>query len=343
MIGTRRTKAGKKRYWVRVDLPGGRQDWRGTFDTLAEARHEEAVARTERRARARMNCDRFARFWLEGYRERVKASSHDTAAGALAKFTEDFRGIPLHRLDRIAAERWARENRWRVPAVTTMLNAAVEAELIRKNPFSGLTRKGEGRRHTAPLDEAELHQFAAAALRVHGRYGQMMSSLILFLAHTGLRVGEAFALEWGDIDFEAMRVRVERRVYRGELDLPKPNRTHRAVLTPAARDALLPLSRTGSLVFTAKRGGRLSQSALAWYWAPVAAAAGRRITPHELRHFAAHHLYVRLGLPARVVGAQLGHKGPKLVTDLYGHGDVGALEEIDRAFADNVVELRRAR
>jgi hypothetical protein len=31
-----------------------------------------------------------------------------------------------------------------------------------------------------------------------------------------------------------------------------------------------------------------------------------------------------------------------MIEDLYGHGDVGALEEIDRAIGDNVGPLRRA-
>lgn len=67
------------------------------------------------------------------------------------------------------------------------------------------------------------------------------------------------------------------------------------------------------------------------------------MAPHELKHFAGHYLYVILGLPDRVVAEQLGHRdGGKLVRELYGHGDVGALEEIDRAFASNVIPLRRA-
>jgi hypothetical protein len=41
------------------------------------------------------------------------------------------------------------------------------------------------------------------------------------------QAGELFALEWGDIDFEAMRVDVKRRVYKGRLDLPKSNRPRR--------------------------------------------------------------------------------------------------------------------
>jgi integrase len=81
-------------------------------------------------------------------------------------------------------------------------------------------------------------------------------------------------------------------------------------------------------------------------WAPVVAAAfpdGRKVDLYELRHFCAHHLYVTQGLPARVVAVQLGHNdGGRLVERLYGHGDVGALEEIDRAFS-RVVSIESAR
>jgi hypothetical protein len=32
---------------------------------------------------------------------------------------------------------------------------------------------------------------------------------------------------------------------------------------------------------------------------------------------------------------------PASLLEVYGHGDIGALEEVDRAFAGNVVQLRR--
>lgn len=339
MILKRRTSTGKIRYGVRINRAGGRQEWIGTYATLGEARHHEAKARAAERSPQRMTCDRFADFWLEGYAERVKQSSYDTAAGALRGFAEDFRGVQIDRIDRIQAERWARKNRWRVPMVVTLINAAVEADLLTRNPFAGLSHKGEGRRRTAPLTVAELDDLANAALRAHGAYGQRMRSLILFLAYSGMRPGEVFALEWPDLDFKRMRIRVERRLYKGTVDLPKSNRARLIVLTPPARDALLGVPRDGDLVFTAKRGGRLSQSTLSGYWSTATAAAGRpQMAPYELRHFAAHHLYVTMGLPARVVAAQLGHDGPKLIEQLYGHGDVGALDEIDRAF-DNVISL----
>jgi integrase len=343
VIIKRRTKAGKLRYGVRVDRPGGKQEWVGTFATLGEARREQAKALAEMRSPTRMTCDRYAEFWLEGYAERVKGSSYDTAASALRGFMDDYRGVQLARVDRIGAEKWARKNRWRVPMVVTLFNAAVEAELVNRNPFAGLSHKGQGRKRIVPLTVAELDALAEAGRQALGDYGTTMRALILFLAYSGMRPGEVFGLEWTDIDFKRMRISVERRVYRGSLDLPKSNRPRLIVLTPPARDALLALPKDRRLVFTAKRGGRLSQSALSGYWATTIAKADRPgMTPYELRHFAAHHLYVTMGLPARVAAAQLGHDGPKLIEQLYGHGDVGALEEIDAAF-ENVIPIKSAR
>lgn len=338
MIVKRKTKAGKVRYGVRVDRPGRKQEWIGTFATLGEARKAQARAQLRRPA-GRQSVDRFVAHYLEGYAARVKDSSFDAAASALSKFATDWRGIPLGRISRIEAEKWAADNRWRVPAVIACMNAAIEAELIDHNPFRGLAIRGEGRRRNRPLSVAEVDAMMAAA----GRESDEIRALVAFLAYTGVRVGEAFALEWTDIDFQAMRVRIERRVYRGSLDLPKSNKSRVISLTPPARDALLPIRGRDGLVFTGKQGRRLSQTSFAWYWKSIAAPVTRKVTPHELRHFAGHYLHVTLGLPDRVVAAQLGHDdGGKLVRELYGHGEVGALEAIDEAF-DNVVPIEKRR
>lgn len=334
VILKRKTRAGKTRYGVRIDR-NGRQEWVGTFDKLSDARHAESQARNAQ-APTRVTCDEFAAHWLEGYRERVKESSYDAAVSSLRKFTEDFRGIPLGKVTRFEAEKWARANRWRMPMVVTLMNAAVDLELIEKNRFAGMSRKGEGRRRNVPLSVDEVNELATTGKRLHG---ETFRSLILFLAYSGLRVGEAFALEWGDIRFNDRRIDVRRRVYKGRLDLPKSNKTREASLLPEARDALLRLDRSTEWVFQTKQGQRFSQPNMAWYWQGIQATFPRKITPHELRHFAAHHLYVTVGLRSRIVAAQLGHDGPELVEKLYGHGDHGALDELDRAF-DKPTPLR---
>ncbi|HLL86946.1 MAG TPA: tyrosine-type recombinase/integrase, partial [Thermoleophilaceae bacterium] len=162
-------------------------------------------------------------------------------------------------------------------------------------------------------------------------------------AGTGVRPGEAYPLEWKDVDLERRRVWVRRNVYRGRINTPKSSKAREIVLPPMARDALVALPRVSDLVFTAKRGGMLSQPLMTGYFSPACALFGRNVHRHELRHFTGHYLYVTLDLPARVVAAQLGHSSPRLVEELYGHFKVGALEEIDRAFKAKVTPIRALR
>src|SRR5262249_33200771 len=60
-----------------------------------------------------------------------------------------------------------------------------------------------------------------------------------FLAHTGLRIGEAVALTWANIDLGKQRVGVRRRLYRGRFDAPKSKQGRRDVpLSPGLAPAL---------------------------------------------------------------------------------------------------------
>jgi integrase len=212
-----------------------------------------------------------------------------TMRSQLKQFTRDFgdRDLVDDAITRREAIEWAQEHRWCVPAVVTLLNRAKADEEINRNTFAGLSRKGRGRKDKVPLSRSELEQMAGLALRLHGDYGPMVKALILLAAYTGMRPGELFALEWSDIDFEAMRIHVHRRVYKGRTALPKNNRVRMIVLTPEARAVLAGLERDGDLVFRAKRGGRMSQSMLTILWRPIAAAFGRRPDRNGRREFVA--------------------------------------------------------
>jgi hypothetical protein len=60
------------------------------------------------------------------------------------------------------------------------------------------------------------------------------------------------------------------------------------------------------------------------------------------KHYAVHYLHATLGLPPRVIAEQMGWTLASVVKLLavYGHGDLGALEEIDKAFQSKVTPLR---
>jgi integrase len=335
MIRKKRTKSGKLRYSPRVHVGGGRYQMLGTFDTEREAKEAEAKWTLKQGGGGNQRGGQFADFYLAGYAARVKASTFGTAETAIKRWREQFETRRIVTIDPTEAEQWARENGWAVPPVVTMLNDAVRKGIIERNPFKGLSKKGPGRRYLKPLTVEQVEQLATVAERHHG-----LGAFIRFTAYSGMRVGEVCGLEWGDVDFDRMRIMVRRRVYKGEVDLPKSGRRREIRLFPEARDALLTIRRQGDRVFHGKRGGDLTASTIAYYWQAITAVFGP-VDPHELRHFAGHHLYVTMDLPSRVVGAQLGDT-PRMIEDLYGHGDVGAIEEIDRALGENVVPLRRA-
>lgn len=339
MIRRTKTKTMGIRYAARVHVGNGKYEVIGTYGTKAKAKQIEAGWLLRNKHRERKKGGELADFYLEGYAERVKASSLVHAQSAVKCWRKEFGSRTLTSIDPTEAEEWARENRWAVPPIVTMMNYAVKKEWIDRNPFAGLSKKGPGRKHTAPLAVADVDRLALVAGQAHGDF---LRAFVLFTAYTGMRVGEVFALQWSDVDFKRNRVMVRRRLYRSDLDLPKSNKVREVVLLPEARDALLSLDRSTDWVFQGKRGNRMSQSSLTYYWQKTETAFGRRVTPHELRHFCGHHLYVTMSFQARVVAAQLGHSSPRLVEDLYGHGDVGALEEIEAGYGANVLPFRRA-
>jgi integrase len=339
---------GTKTYGVRVNRGGEKGfEWVGTFPTLRAARKAEGDALanpTSAPTGAEVSCGEWADRFLARYERERKDSSTDTARSALRRFRADFGDRPLAGLTRIEAMDWAeRVPPSKVPIVVTLFNAAVDAELVERNPFRGLSHRSRsrGRSDEHPPTEEELARLLDAC-SVHGWYAPQMRALILFAAYSGMRPGELFALEWADIDFDAMRIDVRRRLYRGRVDMPKSNRPRRIALTPPARDALLGLPRDRQLVFAAKRGGRLSQPVLSGYWSQVLARAGLEFDFYlATKHYCVHYMHATLGLEPRVIAEQMGWTlaGVLKLLAIYGHGDVGALEEIDRAFGRKVARL----
>src|SRR5439155_16499952 len=164
---------------------------------------------------------------------------------------------------------------------------------------------GQQEQQRKALTEQELRAFLGA-LPAEWRL------FFAFLAHTGLRIGEAIALTWADLDLGKRRVHVHRRLYRGRFDTPKSHYGRRTVPIsqaiaqqlwrqrgPAAEETPLFPSKIGSHLDPAKLFSRVLK--------PAAKNAG---VPwmgfHTLRHTCATLLF-RHGLNAKQVQAWLGH------------------------------------
>jgi integrase len=351
----------KKRWVGRIYLgreQSGKQKfmWIGRFPTRRE--RDDAVA--EARVALRLGgsptlptCDAYVDRYLVEYERTRKDSSYVTQRERLRRFRSDFAGRSLD-VSRAEAKDWvAGEGRWAakgpaparcVPPVVTLYNHAIDEDdlPLERNPFRGLGRRTRGRADQAPPTEDEFSRLLAGCSAL-GEYAQTMRALVLFATFTLMRPGELFPLEWADVDFERMRIRKARRVYRGHLAEPKTGPVTIA-LTPPARDAIIGLVREHPLIFVSKTGRRLSQPVLSGYWSQVLAASGLDFAfYHATKHYGVHYLWTQLGLSRRAIAAQAGWSLATVekMLAIYGHGEVGALEEVDEAFRGaNVVPFR---
>lgn len=208
--------------------------------------------------------------------------------------------------------------------LSSVLQAAVERGHIAANPARGTKLPADAAEHEMEVltrDEwARLHN----AIPAHWR------PLTGFLLVVGCRIGEATAVQVGDLDLEAGTVRLRRAWKKGDRDsrylgATKTRRGLRTVVMgPGLAAALRPLVEgkpADALVFTAPRGGRvLAQHYRNRVWVRALADAGitKRVTPHGLRHTSASWLLME-GVAPQVVQHRLGHESLATTSKVYAH------------------------
>lgn len=185
--------------------------------------------------------------------------------------------------------------------------------------------------------------------------------LVLFLAYTGLRWGEATALRVRHVDALRRRVKVEENavLVSTEVHVGTP-KTHRSRSVPYPEFLSLPLARLAegkgreALLFgDGSQHVRLPASRNGWFTLAVRAAQAAdpsfpRVTPHDLRHTAAS-LAVQSGAHVKAVQRMLGHASAAMTLDVYADlfdddldAVAAALDQAKRA-ADVVTPLSRER
>jgi integrase len=252
--------------------------------------------------------------------------------------------------------------------VKALLADALEEDLIRSNPSAGVRittteapttfdEDDEDAEHVKAFSEEELASFLATLSVDPLEKGWAAWRLFFeFLAHTGLRIGEAVALTWGDVDLGERQVRVRRRLYRGRLDRPKSKYGRRKVRISEglARqlwtlrgtkpdDALVFASTTGSYLDASNVMARVLKPAAVeaglGEWVPYRDGRGKEkrraeswVGFHTFRHSCATLLFTKGQWNAKQVQIQLGHHSPAFTLATYVHLLPGDLP--DPAFLD---------
>jgi len=151
--------------------------------------------------------------------------------------------------------------------------------------------------------------------------------LVLFLADTGSRIGEAIALRWRDIDLGQRTAWIRRSFSNGKYLGPTKTGEEREIelssrLVETLKVEAPQVFGDETLVFPSREGTLLDPNNFRdrVFRRVVRQAFGphRHFTPHGLRHtFASLHL--ARGTPIKWIQSRGGWASAKLVLDLYGH------------------------
>ncbi len=228
-----------------------------------------------------------------------------------------------------------------------VLGYAVRTGKIAANPAVGVPLPRYTPAEHIYLDNLQVEALADAC----GPY----RALILFLGYTGVRWGEATAVQIKHVDLKLRRVRIAQAwgYEKGTLYLESStkNHTRRSVPIPAflvkELEAVISDRKPDDYLFTAPKGGTLMiRNFMRRHFAAAVVAAGLEglgVTLHKLRHTAAS-LAIASGADVKVVQTMLGHKTATLTLDTYGHLWPDRLDEVsDRLDVQRSKALDKAR
>jgi integrase len=294
-----------------------------------------------------------ARQLIEGGRQRVGLSPAAEAEvrWALGHLNEHFERAPIDAITIADVDRYrlAKVKEGKLSAnsinktlttLSSILERAVEYELIERNPAKGRLRRLAAVRPARPwLDRADHIQAlleGAAQLDREAmlRRGQRRA-LLATLVFAGLRLGEALALRWADVDLTAGTIHIR--------DAKTHAGVRRVDLLPVLHGELhaykASLQDPADAPLFATRGGRplnpsnvrqrifapATQHAEATLRQKDLAPLPAELTPHSLRRTFASLLFA-LGEPPPYVMSQMGHTTPALTLAIYAR----AMQKRDR-------------
>lgn len=206
-----------------------------------------------------------------------------------------------------------------VKVVRRLFAAAGDDRLIPSSPCAKLRSPQDAR---PPMVVPTVDEINALAGAVPERY----RALVVLLAGSGLRIGEALGLDVGHVDLLRRTVRVERQRHRdGSLGPTKTASSARIVpLGQVVIDELAAhLARYADVevnkpLFTNELGEPLTYGSRQATWNRTRTRLGLDLDTHDLRHFTASAL-IGGGASVKQVQAVLGHSTAAQTLTVYSH------------------------
>jgi len=175
--------------------------------------------------------------------------------------------------------------------------------------------------------------------------------LFLTMFRSGLRLGEALALRWSDVDWHGRLFLISKSYRRQKFSGTKTGKTRRVDMSNQVVEALKNLREKGNtlskrealasgwndvdgIIFHNGKGQPRGQNSVRYIYKQVLRKAGlRKIRSHDSRHSYASQL-LSDGVSPVYVKDQLGHHSIQITVDIYGHwipsGNQDAVNRLDQ-------------
>lgn len=227
------------------------------------------------------------------------------------------------------------------------LNAAVENEILDRNRLRSISIPKSTKKENF-LNEDELHKLIETAKNTENI---TTYTLIVLLAYSGMRVGEALGLTEEDLFFDKSFVAINRTRDGRGVHTPKTTRSIRKIkLDPIVMKQLKKyllwvkkeklqygmIHRPTDFLFCSYQTmGPLSPNSTSYLFKRVCERAGiKHISPHGLRHTHAT-LLLKDGKQVISVAKRLGNT-PDMVSNVYGHVLDSMEDDLVDSFSDNL-------
>lgn len=363
MIRPRLRKDGSIAYqarWWERELNGGRKQRTATFNTEAEAKNHLARIRTAKsdgkhttRAAGKTPMRQIGDEWLRGRqlelkRELISAGTYRTQESLYRTHVASaFDGREVATITDLDVQAWVDDRMERLApsslerVYSTILcpifDLAVKRRCISDSPCSKEVRLPANDSREQRYCSTDEVSALADAIEPHG-YPALS---VLFLAYTGIRIGECLGLKKQYVDIAAREVRIEgqiirdensRSVYTRKLKTPK---ARRVVGIPSWLADLLALhlqGHDGEYVFCEKDGGFISYDR----YKRAFSSARKRLALDDVHIHSLRHTFASLALARGAdiyyVSKQMGHASISITADRYAHLCRGGVHRVADLF-----------
>jgi integrase len=302
-----------------------RKSLKTTDAALARRRLAELGSKVARlnqtKGASKVTFDGLAKRWLDNHRVHLKEKSISRLDTCLKGLKPYFGHVQIRNVSAPHCEAWLTKRGGAISAssykherrvLITVLDFAMRDGLLLDNPARSAVPVRKIPKSKIVIPTRDQFTTLVETIRQADVRAQAAGNLVELLGYSGMRLGEAVNLTWGDIDWDRCSFTVtggERGTKNLEVRVVPLFPAMRELLerirgigTPAPTDCIIPIDNAKRAIITACQKAKLSA-----------------FMHHSLRHYFCSNA-IEAGIDFKVIAGWLGHKdGGYLVAKTYGH------------------------